>query len=86
MLVYDTCKVNLVNGEQFSLEALNNSAQIIRNFIEDYHEKLEEDFLFPRFEKANHLTDLVKILRTQHQVGRKLTEQIIQSAKYEKHF
>jgi hemerythrin-like domain-containing protein len=80
-LIYDTCRVNLVNGEQFSLNALNNSAQIIRSFIEDYHEKLEEDFLFPRFEKANQLTDLVQVLRNQHKVGRVLTDLIIQLSK-----
>lgn len=81
LLVYDSCKVNLVNEEQFSLDALNNSAQIIRSFIEDYHEKLEEDFLFPRFEKANQLTDLVQVLRNQHMVGRELTDQIIKFSK-----
>ena len=81
LLIYDTCKVHLVNGEQLSLDALNNSAQIIRNFIEDYHEKLEEDFLFPRFEKVNQLTDLVQVLRNQHKVGRELTDIIIQLTK-----
>ena len=86
LLIYDTCKINLVNGEHFSLEALNNSAQIIRSFIEDYHEKLEEEFLFPRFEKANQLTDLVQVLRNQHLVGRKLTDQIIQYAKIKNAF
>ena len=80
LLIYDAVRVHLVNGEQFSLDTLNNSAQIIRIFIENYHEKLEEDFLFPRFEKANQLTDLVQVLRTQHKVGRKLTDQIIQFA------
>jgi hemerythrin-like domain-containing protein len=77
LLVYDAVKLHLFNGEQFSLDTLNDSAQIIRSFIENYHEKLEEDFLFPRFEKANHLTDLVQVLRIQHQVGRRLTDQII---------
>jgi hemerythrin-like domain-containing protein len=81
LLIYDACKANLVNGEQFSLDALNNSALIIRSFIEDYHEKLEEDFLFPRFEKENQLTDLVQVLRNQHKVGRELTELIIKISK-----
>src|SRR3972149_10569009 len=44
MLIYDTCGKLLANSEGFPLEALNNSAIIIRDFIEDYHEKLEEDF------------------------------------------
>jgi hemerythrin-like domain-containing protein len=81
LLVYDTCKMRLVNGEQFSIDVLTNSAGIIRSFIEDYHEKLEEDFLFPRFEKANQLTGLVQVLRKQHQAGRILTDRIISVGK-----
>jgi hemerythrin-like domain-containing protein len=81
LLIYDTCRLHLVNNEQFDLDVLNNSAQIIRTFIEDYHENLEEDFLFPRFEKANQLTDLVQVLRKQHKAGRILTDVIIQFGK-----
>jgi len=81
LLIYDTCKLHLINNEKFDLAVLNNSAQIIRTFIEDYHEKLEEDYLFPRFEKANQLTDLVKVLRLQHKAGRILTDEIIQFGK-----
>jgi len=61
-------------------EAVEGSAGIVRRFIEDYHEKLEEDHLFPRFEKAGRLTDLTSVLRAQHQAGRRLTEQITQLA------
>ncbi len=43
--------------------------------------KLEEDFLFPRFEKANQLTDLVQVLRKQHKAGRILTDVILQFGK-----
>ena len=62
MLIYDSCRLHLINGEQFSHDALGNSAGIIKTFIENYHEKLEEEFLFPRFGKANELTDLVNVL------------------------
>ena len=55
-------------------EPLADSAKIIREFVEDYHEKLEEDFLFPRFKKANKLVDLVDVLLQQHQAGRQLTD------------
>jgi hemerythrin-like domain-containing protein len=57
-----------------------NSAKIIRNFIEDYHEKLEENFLFPRFKKAGKLVDLVDVLLQQHQGGRKVTDITMQFA------
>ena len=48
-----------------------------KTFIEEYHEKQEEDFLFPKFEKANKLTDLVATLRIQHKQGRIVTQGII---------
>jgi len=83
LLIYDTCRLHLINNEQFDRDLLNNSAQIIRTFIEDYHEKLEEDFLFPRFEKTGRLTDLVLVLRKQHKAGRTLTDQIMEIGKME---
>jgi hemerythrin-like domain-containing protein len=81
LLIYDTCKIHLVNKETFPKEALLNSANIIRTFVEDYHEKQEENYLFPRFKKANQLVDLVNVLLQQHQAGRRLTSQIMQLAK-----
>ncbi len=56
---------------------LTESAEIILHFIENYHEKLEEDHLFPRFEKANKLVELTTILRAQHTAGRVLTARIL---------
>lgn len=81
MLVYDALRTRMANKEQFSPDILNDSAMIIRNFIEDYHEKLEENFLFPRFDSAGILKDLIQVLRIQHQAGRKVTDEIIQLAK-----
>lgn len=57
-------------------DAIVAAAKLVRTFVEDYHEQLEEQYLFPRFEKAGQLTELVATLRKQHQVGRALTERI----------
>jgi hemerythrin-like domain-containing protein len=81
LLVYDTCRIHLVNKESFPRESLTNAAQIIRTFVEDYHEKQEENYLFPRFQKANRLTDLVQVLLQQHNTGRVITDQIMQLSK-----
>jgi hemerythrin-like domain-containing protein len=81
LLIYDTCRIHLINKEIFSVKMLTNSADIIRTFVEDYHEKQEENYLFPRFEKANQLTDLVQVLRQQHKVGRLITDQVTQLSK-----
>ena len=56
------------------------SAGLIRSFVEDYHEKLEENYLFPRFEKAGKLVDLVAVLRQQHAAGRRLTDVTLELA------
>ena len=74
LLIYGEVLRRIDAKQDFPPEALADAARIIRNFVEDYHEKLEEDFLFPRFEKANRLVDLVKVLRTQHQAGRRVTD------------
>ena len=81
LLIYDHCRAKLISKELFPIEAVENAAGIVRQFVEDYHEKQEENYLFPRFKKANQLTDLVDVLLQQHQAGRKLTDQIMQLSK-----
>jgi hemerythrin-like domain-containing protein len=78
LLVYEEAIRRIEAKQDLPPDAIRSGATIIRSFIEDYHEKLEEDYLFPRFEKAGRLTDLTKVLRAQHQAGRRLTEQITQ--------
>lgn len=84
LLIYDHCKSLLLAQQSFPMEALLNSAGIIRTFVEDYHEKQEENYLFPRFQKANQLTDLVQTLLTQHKAGRAITDQLLQLTKAHK--
>jgi len=77
MLLYEESMRRLEARKPLPVETLASAADIIRRFIEQYHEKLEEDHVFPRFEKANKLVDLVATLRKQHQAGRGLTETIL---------
>lgn len=43
--------INRIDVKQdFPPDAVMASAKLIRAFVEDYHEKLEQDYLFPRFE------------------------------------
>jgi hemerythrin-like domain-containing protein len=74
LLVYGEALRRMEANEELPPEPLADAAKIIRQFVEDYHEKLEENFLFPRFKKANKLVDLVDVLLQQHQVGRRLTD------------
>src|SRR5262245_31974901 len=74
LLVYGEAIRRLDSGQDLPPEPIADAAKVIRSFIEDYHEKLEEDFLFPRFRKARKLVDLVDVLAAQHHAGRRLTE------------
>ncbi len=75
LLVYEECARRLDGGED--PKVLPDAAKIIRDFIEGYHEQLEEQQLFPRLRKANKLTDLVGVLQAQHAAGRKITAQLL---------
>jgi hemerythrin-like domain-containing protein len=81
MYLYDDAALRLDGKGDVPLDAVVGCAGIIRRVIEDYHEKLEENALFPLFERAGKLADLTAVLRTQHQVGRTLTDQIVSVAK-----
>jgi hemerythrin-like domain-containing protein len=76
LLIYDEHIRRLEAKQDFDPAVLKDAAAIIRKFVEDYHEKLEEDYLFPRFRKANKHVDLVETLLAQHQAGRRVTAQI----------
>ena len=80
LLIYEEGLRRLVSQKEVSGEVFHACASLVRKFVEDYHEKLEEKFIFPEFEKRNRLVDLVKSLRTQHEAGRKLTEVILRSS------
>jgi len=81
LLIYDHCRTSLINKQTFDPALLLNSAGIIRTFVEDYHEKQEENYLFPRFRKANQLVNLVQVLKQQHDAGRTITDGVMQITK-----
>jgi hemerythrin-like domain-containing protein len=80
LLAYDEVIARIRNGQEFSAQAVVDGATIIRKFVEDYHERLEENYLFPRFRKAGKLTDLVDTLYAQHQAGRRVTDRVLAAA------
>lgn len=77
LLIYREGIHRLQADDQAPAQALNASAQIIRSFIEDYHEHLEEQYVFPKLEQVGKLTDITTVLRTQHQRGRTLTDRVL---------
>lgn len=80
LLLYEAGIRKFSSNEDFDPGLITQSAEIIRDFINNYHEKSEEEHVFPRFKKAGKMTDLVDILLRQHEAGRKVTEDILRLA------
>jgi hemerythrin-like domain-containing protein len=76
LLVYEEAIRRLKEKRELPPDVVPGAAGIVRRFIEEYHETLEEDHIFPRFEKARKLNDLVAVLRAQHRAGRRVTDAI----------
>jgi len=81
LLIYDEANRRIAAKEKFDALIVSKSATLIKTFIEDYHEKLEENHLFPRFEQAGKLVELVENLRAQHAMGRRVTDKILAASK-----
>jgi hemerythrin-like domain-containing protein len=77
LLIYEAALDRFARNDDFDVSAVTQAAQVIREFIEGYHERNEEQYLFPRFRRAGKLQDLVDTLYQQHQAGRRLTDTIL---------
>ena len=80
LLVYEAGIRKFASNEDFDPAVIVSSAEIVRDFIENYHEKSEEEAVFPRFKKAGKMVPLVDTLLAQHQAGRRVTQAILQFA------
>jgi hemerythrin-like domain-containing protein len=84
LLVYEEGLRRLDGKQQVTPELFRQCATLLRKFIEDYHEKLEETFIFPVFERHGRLVPLVATLRRQHQAGRTLNDVVLRNATAER--
>lgn len=66
----------LRRGEPIDVAALRAGVELVQRFIERYHERLEEEIVFPRLEQAGRERALVRTLRDQHEVGRGITAEV----------
>src|SRR5437763_15819937 len=80
LLVYEAGLRKFSSNEDFDPALITQSAEIVRDFINNYHEKSEEEHVFPRFKAAGKMVDLVDTLLQQHHAGRRVTELILQLA------
>jgi hemerythrin-like domain-containing protein len=80
LLVHGEVARRLEGAADVDAAVIQRTAKLIRSFVEDYHERQEEQSIFPRFERARKLTELVRVLRAQHQAGRRVTDRMMAMA------
>lgn len=80
LLLYEAGMRKFSSNEDFDPGLITQSAEIIRDFINEYHERSEENHVFPRFKQAGKMVDLVDTLLRQHEAGRRVTQTILRLA------
>lgn len=78
LLAYQAAADQLSAGTAPPAGAISDAAQIISDYIEGFHEGLEEAYVFPRVRAAQ--SQLISTLLTQHDRGRHLTAAISATA------
>lgn len=83
MTIYEHLSVSFENGTYQLIDwtISYKCAYIVRHFIEDYHERSEEQFIFPILKKYNKHRRLINELIKQHKLGRQMTDRIIDLSK-----
>lgn len=81
LLLYEEAAGRAERGEAFDAGVVASAADVVRRFVEGYHERTEERFVFPRLEAARREVELVAVLRRQHERGRQVTGDIARLAR-----
>jgi hemerythrin-like domain-containing protein len=77
LLIYEEGIRRIQGKGEVSPAVFQHTAQMIRHFVEEYHEKNEEKYIFPVFERSGKWVSLVETLKKQHKAGRQVTANIL---------
>jgi hemerythrin-like domain-containing protein len=77
LLIYRHLAAQFQASGRLPAAPLHDAALIIHDYIEAFHEALEEGYVFPRLRQAGQLDGTVSTLLLQHARGRQLTQLIL---------
>lgn len=81
LLIYEETANRIRNKTELPRGVIKDSASLIRRYVHDYHEKLEEEEIFPRLANEAGQRELIGVLTAQHVAGRRLTDYILETVK-----
>jgi hemerythrin-like domain-containing protein len=81
LLCYRAMTAQAQAGHRLTAAHVQDAALIIHDFIEGFHEGLEEGYVFPRLRSAGQQVATVTTLLTQHARGRVITQYLLTQAK-----
>lgn len=76
LLIFDANAASLRSNAPANTQSIIQTCDILRSFVQNYHEKNEEEYVFTSLEKKGRMNDITGVLRQQHQVGRQLVDDI----------
>jgi hemerythrin-like domain-containing protein len=77
LLVYRALSERAADNRRVPTAVLHGAATLIHDYIESFHEALEERYVFPALQRAGVLVSTVDTLLIQHGVGRQITQDLI---------
>jgi hemerythrin-like domain-containing protein len=77
LLIYQEASRRIAAAEPAPMTQIHQSALVIHDFIEGFHEALEEGYVFPQLVKARVLVSTVDTLYVQHARGRSITQYLL---------
>ena len=80
VIIYDAAALRIDRQEPLDPGLIGKAAAVVRRFVEDYHERTEENFVFPRLQAKGREVELVATLLRQHERGRQLTDEVLRRA------
>lgn len=80
LLIYGAAALLAESNPELAASAIHDGALIIHDFIENFHEALEESFVFPALKSAHQLVSTVDTLLLQHARGRLITQLLLASS------
>ena len=81
LLIYEELARRFEKGDAEPSDCLLQSTNIIVDYIQGHHERVEELMIFPALRHAGVLSELVSVLVSQHEAGRTVTDAITKRVK-----